>query len=87
MASDQAFGDLPERAVSDASALRVGDIIHTDVGSVNHWVIVTEVGKEIYHFAEGNTGGEVSWNGLGRLETLKTGLAQNAGTIFTRYPQ
>lgn len=83
-ASDKAFGNLPERVVSDINNLRVGDYIHFK--NATHWYIVTKLGDNTYYGASGNTNGEVSWTDYGEYSLLEQLVSEGQAIIYTRYP-
>ena len=83
MASDRIFLGL-ERPVTNASEVRVGDILRNDV--LEHWSIITRIDGDNISLASGNTNNEVSWNGYGDMPSLEKGLAEGYLRVYTRYP-
>ena len=83
-ASDQAFSG-PKRVVSDATQLRVGDIVWNK--AAGHWFIVTGISGDDIDCADGNTNGKVSWNGYGFVSDIEIGMKEDLIVIYTRYPE
>lgn len=88
MASDRAFGRLPERVVSDINNLRIGDFFCNKTSNFEHWGIIIGLGDGDYFYkAEGNVNGVATWTGMGSYSAYEEAIALGTVTFYSRYPQ
>lgn len=78
MLSDRVFGNLSAEKVTDASKLKVGDLVY--LNSEGWYVVVTDVSKDAFNYVYCDNNGSISWRGKAQIDDLG-----RKDSIYTRY--